>query len=255
MKTKPYILNRRRTQVRRHAGDKPGSLNLEQMEDRAICLLDSGKIRNAKRVLNQMLAIDSNCLAAHFHLARVCRRTGQYEIALRHAHRTLRLSRDEPNARLNLGIIYDVMKREKLAALHYKMELKRDPNSAETLWNIGRLYFEKRRWLNASRYLRRCFDIGYRYEIEDTLKKLGNCYYELRDIRSYIDVYTRYVQMTPDAAWAFANLGCALLRVKDYKGAFLRLSTAKRLGVKESVASELALAKKMARIKANEALA
>ena len=85
------------------------------------------------------------------------------------------------------------------------------------------------------------------FEIEDTVYMLTTCYFKLHDHQSYIDTFTKYVQMFPSASWAFANLGRALLEAKDYKGAFLRLSTAKRLGHWKSVDVELAHARKMLR--------
>jgi tetratricopeptide (TPR) repeat protein len=156
----------------------------------------------------------------------------------------LKLNPREKNAFLNLGVIYDLMGRDDLAALYYKRELFRNAGSAETLWNVGRLYFRRHRWLQASKYLRRCFETGYEFEIEYTVQKLGFCYYKLRDLQSYIDTYTSYVQMVPNASWAMVNLGCALLRAKDYKGAVLRLLRAKKLGSK-SVNAELNQARKM----------
>lgn len=215
------------------------------METAAVRLLDTGRLRRSERVLKQMLAVDPSCLAAHFHLARVYRRTREYERALHHGRRALELNPMERNGCLNLGLIYELMGQDNRAVFYYKRELSRNPGSAETLWNIGRLYFRKHRWLHASQYLRRCFDTGFEYEIEYTVHKLGICYDKLGDVQSYLDVYTSYVQMFPKEPWAFANLGRALLYAKNYKGAVLRLSTAKRLGNKKSVDVQLARAKKM----------
>jgi len=215
------------------------------MEDEAVRLLDSGRLRRAERVLKRLLANDPNSLTAHFQLALVYWRTEEYKCALFHARRTLKLNPKETNAALNLGLIYDTMGRDKLANFYYKKELSRNPDSGETLFNIGRLYFRKHQWLRASQYLLHCFDVGNLYMVEDTVYKLGDCYYELRDLQSYIDILIRYLKMVPNASWAAANLGCALLRVKDYKGAVQWLSRANKLGVRNSVAVELAQAKKM----------
>jgi len=218
---------------------------MDKNEDEAVRLLEGGKLRQAERILKKMLAVESNCLAAHFHLSRVYRRTQEYELALCHARRTLRLNPEEPNACLNLGLIYDELGRDSLAISYYKRELSRNASSAETLWNIGRIYFKKHQWLRAAKYLHRCFDLGFKPDLEDTVDKLGMCYHKLHDVRSYIELFTRYVQMFPNAGWAFVNLGRALLFVNDYKSATLRLSTAKRLGHGKIVGTELARAKQM----------
>src|SRR5690349_16717127 len=159
------------------------------MEDVAVRFLDSGKIRRAERTLKQMLEINPDCLAAHFHLARVYRKTKQYELGLHHARRVLRLNPKERNACLNLGLIYELMGKEKLATVYYKKELSQNPGSSETLWNFGRLAFRKKRWRQASLYLRRCFDYGFLFDIDETVQKLGFCYYKLQDLAAYIALY------------------------------------------------------------------
>jgi Tfp pilus assembly protein PilF len=206
-------------------------------------LLESGKLSRAKLILKKMLAENPNSLAAHFHLARVYRRMRKYKWALRHALRTLKLNPNEENACLNLGLIYEEMGKGNLAIAYYKRELQRNPESVETLWNFGRLCFERHRWLDSRKYLRRCVEIGYLHEIEDTVYKVGQCCYKLRDLQGYIEVYKRYLQMAPNTPWAAANLGCALLRGKQYRGAVFWLTRAHELGVKESVIPELERAK------------
>lgn len=219
--------------------------NIDEIQDETDRLLENGKLCSAERLLRRLLTVDPNCLVAHFQLARVYRRTGEYKLALRHAHRTLKLSPNEWNAYLNLGLIHDLMGRDKLAAFYFKKELSRNPGSVETSWNLGRLYFRNRRWLHASKHLRHCFETGFAFEMEDTVAKLGACYHKLHDVQSYIEVFTSYVQLVPDAAWAFVNLGRALLHVRDYKDAVFRLSTAKRLGRGSAIESELVRAKEM----------
>lgn len=217
------------------------------LEDKAVQLIDRGQLRRAESVLKRMLADDSNCLPAHFHLARLYRRTKHYRRALYHGRRTLRLHPQEANASLNLGLIYEFMGNDRRAAFHYKKELSRNPNSGETLYNIGRLYFNRHRWRQASTYLARCFDVGFMHEMEDTVDKLGLCYYNLEDVQSYIGLHTGYLKMCPRAYWAAANLGRALLYVKDYRGAVRWLSVASKGGKnKKGLLSDLARARQMA---------
>ncbi len=217
---------------------------MDDLESKAVDLLESNKLRRAERVLHQMLAQDRNCLAAHFHLARVYWRTGENQKALHHARRTIRLNPKERNAHLNLGLIHELMGNRKAAIANYRKELSLNPGSPETLWNLGRLHFDSRRWQAASRHLQRCMDIGYLHEIEDTADKLGICYYRRRDVRSYIRLYSNYVRMFPGAGWAVSNLGNALLHAKNYRRAVLWLTAAKRLGGGTKTDDNLAFARK-----------
>jgi tetratricopeptide (TPR) repeat protein len=207
-------------------------------------LLDAGDLKGAKRILHHMLEVDPDSLAAHFHLARVYRRKRQYGRALLHGRRALRLNPNEPNANLNIALVYDLMEDKAGAVRHYKRELSRDPYSGLTLWNLGRLYFDKRRWKLASGCLQKCLDAGYWTEADETLYKLGYCYCELGKVDEYIRAYERYLGVYPSSAWALANLGRALLRAKRHKKAALRLSRAYILEPRESVAKALLRARK-----------
>jgi tetratricopeptide (TPR) repeat protein len=219
--------------------------NLDKMVDDAEFLLENGKLRRAERLLKKMLANDPNCISAHFNLARVYIDTKEYDLALRHARRTLKLNPTETNACLNLGVVYDLMERDNLAISYYKRELSRNPGNEVTLWNIGRLYYEKHRWHQASQNLRHCIEVGYLYKDGDTMMKLGFCYYKLRDNQSYIDAYRRYLLLVPRASWAAVNLGYALMRAKDYRSAALWLTRAIQLGAGKDAGAELVRARKM----------
>ncbi len=211
------------------------------MEDVATRLHDEGKLKAAEKIFKEMLTLDARCLGAHFELARVYRRMGKLELALFHARRTLRFNPKEKNASLNLAIIYDLLRKDALALKYYKRELKINPGSVETYWNLGRLYFYKHRFRPASKYLRLCFERGFWSDMDDTVYKLGICYQKLSDVRPYIDVYKRYSAIVPSAGWAAANVGYALLHIRDYRGAVLWLSRAQRMDSSKRI--ELALAR------------
>jgi Tfp pilus assembly protein PilF len=215
--------------------------------ERAIQLFENGKLRRAERQFLQVLETNPDDIDAHFHLCRIYRRLEDLELAVYHGRRVLRLNPAERNACLNLGLAYETMGNLKLAVRYYLKELKFNSFSGETLFNIGHLYFEKRRWLQASRYLSKCFQIGYSYRPEDVVSNLGVCYYKLRDSKSYIELYRLYLERVPNAGWAVANLGAALLRSKDYRGAILKFVRAKQLGTKRSVDDKLTLARKLYR--------
>lgn len=215
-----------------------------QNEQRAVDSFDSGDLTTAESILLDMLKDDPDCLPAHFNLTRVYRRTGEFPLAVFHGRRTLRLNPAERNAALNLGIVFDEMGCVRQAVHYYKRELSQDPYSALTLWNLGHLYFRRNRWRAASDCLQRCFDLRYWHEMDDTVYKLGTCYYKLQKLQKCIDLYEAYVVMAPREGWALNNLGSALLHAKEYKRAILRLRQAFRLNPQGSVAEELARARR-----------
>ena len=205
-------------------------MNFDELEKLAVQLLGARKLRQSEKVLKRMLAEDQNCIAAHFYLAVVYGRMGKDECALYHGRRTLRLNPKEPNACLNLGLIYKWMNNYRRAKFYFRKELSRDSNNPETLFNLGRLYFDNHRWRDAAICLQRCFDIRYDYEMEDTVDKLAKCYFKLGEVKPYIDLFSACIILRPEAAWAAFNLGCAFFKNKDYSSAILYLEKAKQLG-------------------------
>jgi tetratricopeptide (TPR) repeat protein len=218
---------------------------VDELADAGVELLEVGKLRRAEKVFRRLLEADPGCVVAHFNLVRVYWRTKQYALGLLHGRRVLRLSPNEPNACRNLGLIYEKSGNDLQALKYYKHELSRDPYETAALWNIGRLYFRKRRWREAAKHLRRCFETGDEFEVEDTVDKLAICLHRLRDVRAYIEVFTSYVRIYPSSGWGYANLGWALMHTKDYKGAILRFSRASQLGWKEKVATDMKQARKL----------
>jgi tetratricopeptide (TPR) repeat protein len=223
------------------------SVGLEKVEDEAVSLMENGKLRRAEQLLLRLLESDRNSLPAHFNLARLYRRTKQYDRAIKHARRTLRLNPKEPHAHLNLAMIYDEMGCNSKAARHYLKELRNNPTSPETICYLGNIYFENRQWRKASKLLRRCLDLGFTWNIETIVHQLGVSYYHTRDIQAFIGLYTWYLEIDPRAGWAAANLGGALLHAGDYKRAVLWLAKAHRLTGKPEVFQKLEKARRCLR--------
>lgn len=218
----------------------------DNLENQAVRYLERGKLRKAEAILLDMLRLEPDCLVAHFHLARVYRRMENFQAAIKHGRRVLKLNPKEPNANLNLGLAFEMDGREKLAVKYYRKELAQNPDSGETLYNLGCLRFDQNKWTLARLHLRRYYDLGYTQDLDEVVQKIGFCCFKLRDLSGYIDIYSRFVNRYPGASWAYANLGAALIRAKDYKGAVLRLTRAKQLGSK-SVDLDLKKAKEVMR--------
>lgn len=212
-------------------------------------LLENGQLRKAERLLKNILASNPNDFDVHFQMARLYRLKKDFGLALQHGLRAFEMNPEEANLCLNIGLIYESAGENVRALQYYKLELLRNPDSGETLFNIGLLYFNLTDWPMATRYLERCFNNGYSFRMEDVVCKLGYCYFRSGNIASYIDIYRDYLCRVPLAGWARANLGSALLLIKDYRGALLNLTRARCLGVRKSVDQKIASAKRHLKVK------
>jgi tetratricopeptide (TPR) repeat protein len=217
-------------------------MNFDEMEKKADDLIDRNRLRAAERILLKMLAADPKSIGAHFNLVRVYNRTNQFDRAVIHGRRTLRLSPKEQNASVNLGISYDLMGKPDRALVYYKRELKREPGNPLAHWWMGRLYFEKRQWRKAMRHLEKCNGIGGEEGDAETVYKLCRCYNELNDILSYLRAYKEYLHRVPNAAWAASSLAGGLMHAKEFKRAIFWYQKAESIKPSESNREHLRLA-------------
>lgn len=179
---------------------------------------------------NELILCNQDSVDAHFCLTRVYRRTEEYELALRHGRKVLRINPCELNANLNLGLIFECVGKFKNAISCYKKELALNPSSRETHYNLGYLYFNKRQWKRASNHLEKCFSLNLQFREEQMVYDLSRCYIKRNDLPRYIWLYRKYVKRQPMKGWAAANLAGALLDARRFKESLVAVEAAERLG-------------------------
>ena len=170
---------------------------------------------------------------AHFHLALAYYYTGKYSRALDHALLVRRKHSNHPNIHLNIGCILDALGREDLAIRSYKRELSRYPECAAALYNLGMLYYERRRCSDALPFLRKCYEL--RHSMGSVVLKLAFCYNRLGSIQEEIRLYRDHLKRHPRHVLCLMNLGSALLDQSQYKQSLKCLERAKELAPKNSV--------------------
>jgi tetratricopeptide (TPR) repeat protein len=140
---------------------------------------------------------------------------------------------------LNIGLSYEFNKNYRRALYYYKKEIILNPSSQEACYNIGNFFYEKNQWKKAIPYLEKCFESGYKNNIDQTVYNLGTCYYKLRKIDLYILLYSRFLQINNKAAWAAYNLAGAYFDKHQYKRAALMYSKARKLGIKKDTDQQI----------------
>jgi tetratricopeptide (TPR) repeat protein len=213
--------------------------NIHDLEYRADKMFNSGKLSKAKILLLKILSINPNNIAANFNLVRIYRIENDYEKSIYHGKKTLQLNPNEKNANLNIGLSYDYKNNYRRALFYYKKELALNPSSQEAFYNIGNLYYERNQWKKAIPYLEKCFESGYKNNLDQTVYNLGTCYYKLNKIDLYIILYARFLETNSKTAWAAYNLAGAYFDKHQYKKAALMYAKARKLGVKKDTEKQI----------------
>jgi tetratricopeptide (TPR) repeat protein len=205
--------------------------NIKDIENKAISFYDKRVFSKAKRLFLGLLNKECNNITAHFYLTRIYCIENDIRKSIYHGLKTLKINPNEKNANLNIGLSYELNKNYRRALYYYKKEIILNPSSQEACYNIGNFFYEKNQWKKAIPYLQKCFESGYKNNLDQTVYNLGTCYYKLRKIDLYISLYSRFLEINNKVAWAAYNLAGAYFDKHQYKKAALMYSKARKLGI------------------------
>ena len=78
----------------------------EELYDQAQALKDQGKLDDAARLLEELVAKDPNYALAHSALAVICGRLGRHDDAIRHGLKVCELEPDEPFSFVAMSVTF-----------------------------------------------------------------------------------------------------------------------------------------------------
>lgn len=98
------------------------------------------------------------------------------------------------------------------AAVEYEQVLRYAPNSPSALNNLGSIYGQQGRYLDAIPLFRRLLNLT---EDPEAAFNLGNCYFFLDRLEEAIEAYLRVLEIDPDNVWAPHGLAEAYEKLGD----------------------------------------
>ncbi|MDP6545520.1 MAG: tetratricopeptide repeat protein [Phycisphaerae bacterium] len=142
--------------------------------------------------------VNLNLSACYFQL-------GQYDLAEEYCTAAININPKSPQARSNLGIIYDSQNHLYKAIRAYKDSLELDTNQPKILLNLGSTYMRQ----GLCKAALSPFRLAARQAPEDPapFRQIGQCYYRLKQYDKAIKAYQQAISLNPRDASALRGLG------------------------------------------------
>ncbi|RMF25554.1 MAG: tetratricopeptide repeat protein, partial [Cyanobacteria bacterium J083] len=145
--------------------------------------------------------------------------TGNVEEAIQLLQQAINLQPEQVNLYINLGKVYQEQKQFTLAENLYREAITLNPDLAETYFRLGTLYQTQQKYQKAKQtYLR---GIELAPQVADFYYNLGCLKYEAQEDRAAIAYYQRTIAVNPNHIQAHVNLSQTLLRLGEWKQAFI----------------------------------
>lgn len=133
-------------------------------------------------------------------LGRTHVKAGEIDVGLEQLRQGVARAGTDTRPRLALAwVLWQHLNRGNEAAAEYEQVLRYAPNSPSALNNLGSIYGQQGRYLDAIPLFRRLLAIT---DDTEAAFNLGNCYLYLDRLEEAIDAYHRVLESEPDNAWA-----------------------------------------------------
>ncbi len=118
---------------------------------------------------------------------------------------TLRKSPNKTRAWINLGRAKTIAGKPQKAIYYYENAIKLDPNFFQTQFNLGSLYYQQRRFEEALANFVKASILAP--ELPEPIGRIGETYLALKNYKAANDFLKKAVEINPNYATAFRNLG------------------------------------------------
>jgi len=198
---------------------------LKILASNAESALDADEFRQALDLARKLIKL-GDPLSGHFYSCLACLGLRRFKSAKRHAESVLHINPEEPNAWLNLGVVWHKIGNNAMAAKCYNRELVLRPDSLESHFNLARIHFDKRRYRKAFDHFSKCWEGNHcRGMIEEYLAWAA---FKIKDLTFEESLLKSILKNNSDDAWALNNFGALLMDKGEYKRAVEILERARK---------------------------
>jgi len=199
---------------------------------RGIAAFEKKRYAHAEKLLSEGLRVERHSIDAIFHLALTYLKTKRFGEAARLFQRVLKLNPVEPFALLNIGVAHDHMGNTRMAIYYYNKELKVNAFCLQAHYNLGQIFFSRKRWGKARDHLLICFDKDQAPQLANDLAWSA---YKSRDFALEESVYKKTLKREDRDVWALNNLAAILIDKRRIQEARALLEKANSLSSTDAV--------------------
>lgn len=166
-------------------------------------------LRQAVRVYLRAVAIEPDDFEANLNLSACYFQLGQYDMAEYFCLAAIKINSRSPQARSNLGVIYDSQDRLYDAIREYKASLELEINQPKLLLNLGSTYMRQDRYKTAIA----TFKIAAKQDpnLAAAYEQMGACFFHLRYFEKALEVYEKATAVDGSSATAYRGMGAAMM--------------------------------------------
>jgi len=220
-------------QLNRWLVKKSDTAKLIRRETTAMALFDKGNYKAASAAFRSLLTKDPRDTTALFYFALCLYERKQFERCLKYWARLKKINPKQLNLHLNMGCASQNLGRDSQAIRYFKRELKLNQLSGETLYSLGTLYYNARKFKKAAPYLERCYRL--RHSAEIIAGRLAYAYFKTKQLGKEIDLYDDFLKEHPKDTWALNNIGAALMQLAQYNRAQIYFRRASKIDPKNEM--------------------
>ena len=172
----------------------------------AVAAVDYTKyLKEAVNVYLRAVVIRQDDFDANLNLSACYFQLGKYDLAEEYCNTAIAINPKSPQARSNLGIIYDSQNRLYEAVRAYKDSLELDTNQPKILLNLGSTYMRQGMCKSALK----AFDLSVSQDPKDpgAYRQIGQCYYRLKKYQDAVKAYQQAISLQPKDSTALRGLG------------------------------------------------
>ena len=167
--------------------------------------------KNNEALFEHAINVTGDNFIMNNNYANILGTTGQFEKAIYHFNKALRLRPDSPQVHSNLGNALRRINRFDEAIMHYEQAIKLKPDLAEAHYNLAVSYAGQGRFDDA--ILKYKDALQFRPNDVDTLSNLGFVLAQKRQFDQAVEYYKKALDLEPDHVITHGRLGLALAAV------------------------------------------
>jgi tetratricopeptide (TPR) repeat protein len=188
--------------------------------------LHAGKLDEAERAFQQVLAINPSVAGAYANLGVIHMRRKQWPQALEMLHKAEKLAPDMAGIRLNIGLVYYRQKNFAAAIGPFESVVRQTPGSYQARYLLGFCYFFNDRWADTVATLEPLWEQVSASDQLNYLYVLGRSAELSKNTALEEKAYTRMAEVGQDAPEFHMIMGKAHLNRGEYDDALRELETA-----------------------------
>ena len=191
------------------------SINLKSLLLNAYDALKQKKYEEGKKLLEEILMINSEIFEVNFNLAVLNLKLGNIDASIPLFEKAKKLNSTSPQVFFNLGLALDRKKEKNLAIKNFQKVIELEPDNVMAHFNLGTIYKEILKVNKAEEYLKKCLDLKPNFKL--AFNNLFDLYDRSNQLEKYSQLLKQAENKLEEKDLFFFYSGIHQYKKKNYK--------------------------------------